>query len=508
MVSHHLLGPDFPLSQWIQDDPTAPLLYLTQQGHTGRYLTDRHLTDEPITDEPQSLTRADVGEAVLARAQQLVQAGLSPGDHVGLIDHTSEALLYWLLACWHQGLVACPLSPRWTLDTRRQLVQQLNLKAAWWADHDDIGLPDDETLITLSMPKQRPRISPLTPQEKEALPSHFEAQQPCVMVLTSGSTGQPKAVRHSFAALRANAEGCRLPYTATDRWLLSLPLYHIGGIAVVVRTLLKGAAWVLPRQRQALLETLQTQPVTHISLVSTQLYRLLQSPTFDASTLTLNTLMLGGGPFAASLLQSARERGFDCWLSYGLSEFAAQVVTAPARNDGSIEIEGSHAALQVRAGELHLRGPAALLGYWDNGQLNSPLDTDGWYATGDLARLEQGRLYLEGRRDNRFISGGEKLQPELIEQALLQHPDIHQAIIVAVADAEYGQRPAAFIDAHWMPHTSPNERLARIRHWLNDRLPRLMHPDHCWPWPEDQTGLKPNRRALQATAQAYLLGGD
>lgn len=492
LASHPVLATRFPLSDWVTHDPEAPLLYLAE----------KH----------QSRTRAEVWQTVCQHAQVLADAGLSPGDHVGLIDHTSETLLYWLLACWHQGLVACPLSPRWTLDTRRQLVQQLNLKAAWWADDDTIGLPQDSPLITLTRPGQP--ASPLTSLKAEdgptddlssnALSSNFEATNPCVMVLTSGSTGHPKAVCHSFATLSTNARGCRLPYTAAGRWLLSLPLYHIGGIAVVVRTLLKGAAWVLPGQRQQLLTTLEQQPVTHISLVSTQLYRLLQAPTFTASKLALTTLMLGGGPFAPSLLQAARARGFDCWLSYGLSEFGAQVVTAPARDDGSIEIDGSHAALQIRQGELHLRGPASLLGYWHEGQLNSPLDADGWYPTGDLARLDNGRLSLEGRRDNRFISGGENIQPELIEQALLQHPDTQQAIVVAVTDVEYGQRPAVFIDADWMHRLSPSQRLAHIRHWLNDRLPRFMHPDHCWPWPVDQTGLKPNRRALLATAEEYL----
>lgn len=452
----------FPLIQLVRQQPQQPLLY-----------TDGHI-----------FSRYEVLQQVERRAAILHAAGLTPGQHVAILSHTSSSALFWLLACWHQGLVACPLAPHWPTSVRRQLIRQLNLTAGWWPA-DDPGLPGLPRLVE--------------PIRAAKTASHFEPDNIATLVLTSGSTGTPKAVCHRFLALWANASHCAIPYHQDDRWLLSLPLYHVGGIGIVIRTLLQGAAWVLPVERQHLLTTLQQHPVTHLSLVATQLHRLLEQRAFNQRQIAVRELMLGGGPFSPTLLQQTHQRGFKCWLSYGLSEFAAQVVTAPARNDGGIGIAHSHARLNIVNDELCLRGPAALVGYYDSGQLTTPFDSAGWYHTGDLARLKRGRLYLIGRKDNRFISGGENIQPEVIEQQLLQQPDIRQAIVVPIPDHEYGQRPVLFISA------SRHYTLSELHALLEPHIPRFMLPDHLLPWPDMSSNkLKASRAQLRLIAEQHL----
>jgi len=138
------------------------------------------------------------------------------------------------------------------------------------------------------------------------------------------------------------------------------------------------------------------------------------------------------------------------------------------------------------------------VGYLENGRLRQPFNEAGWFDTGDLGWLDEaGYLHVEGRRDNRFISGGENIQPETIERTLLRLPGVAEAVVVPVPDPEFGERPAAFVRTEgerWEPD--------RWRAELRQALPGFMVPVAFWPWPElPDGGIKASRQLLKEEAR-------
>lgn len=306
----------------------------------------------------------------------------------------------------------------------------------------------------------------------------YPADQPATAVFTSGSSGMPKAAilsvgNHYYSAQGSNANIAVAP---GDRWLVSLPLYHVGGIAILHRCLIGRGTIVLQTSR----DLVDAAPgATHLSLVTTQLLRLLRAHT---SLPHLKAVLLGGSAVQPTLIDEAHSRGYPIHTSYGMTEMASQVATTAARASRR-ELSSSgrvlpHRELRIDAdGEIHVRGRTRFLGYFDGGAITKPFDADGWYATGDAGSLENELLFVRGRTDNVFISGGENVMPEEIERVLTSRRDIRQAVVVPVADEEFGRRPVAFIDTP-DAHFDPEE----LRAWLSERLPRFKIPIRFFGW--------------------------
>ena len=278
---------------------------------------------------------------------------------------------------------------------------------------------------------------------------------------------------HYYSAQGSNANIAVAP---GDRWLVSLPLYHVGGIAILHRCLIGRGTIVLQTSR----DLVDAAPgATHLSLVTTQLLRLLRAHT---SLPHLKAVLLGGSAVQPTLIDEAHSRGYPIHTSYGMTEMASQVATTAARASRR-ELSSSgrvlpHRELRIDAdGEIHVRGRTRFLGYFDGGAITKPFDADGWYATGDAGSLENELLFVRGRTDNVFISGGENVMPEEIERVLTSRRDIRQAVVVPVADEEFGRRPVAFIDTP-DAHFDPEE----LRAWLSERLPRFKIPIRFFGW--------------------------
>jgi O-succinylbenzoic acid--CoA ligase len=332
-----------------------------------------------------------------------------------------------------------------------------------------------------------------------AEPTDIPLGRPATIIFTSGSTGVPKAALHTFgnhyhSALGSNANIALRP---GDRWLHSLPLYHVGGLSILFRCLLAGATVALPQQGTPPGEAIAGFGATHVSLVSTQLLRLLRE---DAELGGLEAVLMGGGPIPASLVDEAVARGLPVHTSYGLTEMASQVTTTPpgARPD---ELRTAGRVLPHREvgiserGEILVRGKTLFAGYVESEKLDLPLDADGWFHTGDLGELyENDYLRVRGRMDNLFVSGGENVQPEEIEEALCRLEGIEEAVVVPVPDKEFGARPVAFVRTDDL---EPGD-LARE---LEPVLPRFKIPISFHLWPESEgRGMKADRAALREQA--------
>jgi O-succinylbenzoic acid--CoA ligase len=255
---------------------------------------------------------------------------------------------------------------------------------------------------------------------------------------------------------------------------------------------------VLPDPALPLTALLQQAPITHLSLVPTQLYRLLQQPDFHFSATQVRHLLLGGAPIPDSLITQCRAQQLTPWVSYGLSEMASQVCTAPAGAAGVVGKALARREVTIQADEICVRGDTLFAGYYQaDGSLLLPLDDEGWFHTGDAGYWLNDELVINGRIDNQFISGGENIQPEQIEQQLLQHPAIAQAVVVPAPDEEWGMCCVGFIDWQQAPVA-----IAGLSAWLRQFLPAFMLPKRYLPWPTLSAGqLKLPRAEFKRLAE-------
>jgi o-succinylbenzoate---CoA ligase len=432
----------------------------------------------------------DLDRQVSAAALHL--GDLEPGSRVAIYLPKDERYVSLVLAVIRAGHVACPVSDRLPPKGVTRLLES----AACTALISD----NDELLRTTSTDLHELRPEPLLEGRQRGQPADIPLERPATMLFTSGSTSVPKAALHTFGNHYHNALGSNtnIVLRPGDRWLHSLPLYHVGGLSILFRCLLASATIALPKHGTAIGESIVNLGATHVSLVSTQLLRLLRE---DDELGGLKAVLMGGGPVSASLVDEAVSRGLPIHTSYGLTEMASQVTTTPPgaspealRTAGRVlpyrEVSTSE------GGEILVRGKTLFAGYVGRGKIDRPLDADGWFHTGDLGELdEHGYLSVLGRKDNLFISGGENIQPEEIEEALCRLDGIDEAVVVPVPDPEFGHRSVAFV-------RTEGSEIAHLAPELEKVLPRFKIPIAFHPWPEEtRPGIKPGRNALRERAQ-------
>jgi len=373
---------------------------------------------------------------------------------------------------------------------------------------DMIGCTTRLTFPDSILPEALPNCSriEMSALDDSALPAFhgvqcFSPDHPATIMFTSGSSAQPKAVLHSFGNHYHNALGSNknIPVVPGDRWLVSLPLYHVGGLAILFRCWLGGATAVLADPGGDIVNHMHRHDITHISLVPTQLGRLLRVMESKGKSFPrLKCLLLGGGPTSKRLIKEALEAGLPIYRSYGLTEMASQVSTS-TRPDGTRRKILDHREAKISdEGEILVRGETRFLGYYESNKLIEPFDSQGWFATGDAGEIDSdGGLRVTGRTDNMFISGGENIHPEQIEIALRELSEIDDAVVIPTNDPEFGQRPLAFICG------TTDYDSARLSDLLRETLPGYAIPVDFRPWPEEytQSGIKPNRAFIKKLAE-------
>ncbi|HEX7071189.1 MAG TPA: AMP-binding protein, partial [Rhodothermales bacterium] len=381
-----------------------------------------------IEEGPSIVSYRDADARIDGIVASLVNAGVRPGDRIALYGAPSTACVLTLFALWRYGTVACPLHVRRTQSWLAEYVRMLGVRAVITND-----APPDFSVPVLSMDALPPGSAP-----GSSTPSGIELDAPATIVVTSGSTGNPRAAiltygNQYFSALGSNENIALGP---GDAWALELPLYHVGGLGVLMRCAIAGATIVLGAIDSD--RGPGTTRITHRSLVPTQIYRLLREPVGRATLAQCQAVLLGGAPAPDSLIDEAVAAGVPLFVSYGLTELASQVTTTPPGSDASV-LRTSGRVLPYRelsvseSGEILVRGRTLFAGYVEGGGQTLPLDAAGWFHTGDRGFLDDaGLLHVVGRIDNLFISGGENVQPEEIERALLGQPNVQEAIVVPV----------------------------------------------------------------------------
>ncbi len=307
---------------------------------------------------------------------------------------------------------------------------------------------------------------------------------------TSGTSNEPKAVVHTLDNHLASARNAclKLNLNRKDRWLLRLPLWHVSGMSIVFRCLISGADIVIPNPEMPLIKALHTHRITHVSMVAAQLMQIMDQP----PPASLRAAIVGGGPTPPPVLEQALRTGWPVRTTYGMTETSSMVTLSDEKSppDSAGPAIQGHELKIAEDGTILVRSSAVCLGYLREGSLQSATDDEGWLHTGDLGRFgPTGELYVLGRKDNVFISGGENISPEEIEQALHRLPEVQEAIVVPVPDPKFGQRPVAFICG--------DVEFERLPHVLAQYLPKFKIPV-VYPWPTEipSTSVKRNRKAF------------
>ncbi len=437
----------------------------------------------------RALRYDDLDRLVTATARRLQTFGGEPTTRVGLCLPNTWRALVLVLATIRAGRVACPISTRVPPQGVAVLLRKVAASILLTDRRDVAGhLPEDGFVLT---PEE---VVGEEGGSREAVPP-MAMDQPATIVFTSGSTGEAKAALHSVGNHYFSARGSNenIALGPGDRWLLVLPLSHVGGLGVVFRCMMAGATVVVPEPGLATGEAIRRYGVTHVSLVATQLGRLLNEITISEG---LKAVLVGGSAVPSSLIREAHRRGFPIHTTYGLTETTSQVTTTPpgaslARLGASGRCLPHRRVTVAEDGEVLVKGAVLFQGYVEGDTLHRPFDADGWFHTGDLGELDaDGFLRLLGRIDSLFISGGENIHPEEIEQALCSLDAVQQAVVVPVADATFGQRPVAFVKtAGGVP---AREALAPR---LEAMLPRFKIPVAFYAWPDDAPapGMKIDR---------------
>jgi o-succinylbenzoate---CoA ligase len=315
-------------------------------------------------------------------------------------------------ACLFRGAVAMPVDGR--LPERERTAQVR-----------EAGIVIDSPLrpAAVTPPAAASPPSAVTPAAVSS-PAHVpDPGDPCLVVHTSGTTGSPRPVVLSYGNVLANALGCfaALGHSRSERWLCPLPLSHVGGLMVLLRSVIAGTTAVLDSWRD---------DITIASLVPTQLSRLLEAGTPPPAS--LRVVMLGGAPADPTLLTRARDAGWPVAPTYGLTQACSAVTIA---DPGDTETSGAPLpGMRVSIapdGEILVSGPTVAGG--------------GVLRTGDLGRLSGGRLVVVGRKSDTIVTGGENVAPTEVEAVLLEHPAVVEAGVFGRPDAEWGQAVTAFV---------------------------------------------------------------
>ncbi len=379
---------------------------------------------------------AELLQAAARGAAELERRGVGPGDRVALALAPGLDFACALHAGMLLGAVAVPVDPRLSERERRTIADgcvtrvEEPLLAGGWASSDG------------SRERDAARF---------ADGARHELEEAAVVIHTSGTTSAPRAIELSYGNLLWSALGSAvaLGLDPRERWLCTLPVSHVGGLSILVRSAIYATTAVIHErfETERVLTALREQEITLVSVVATTLARLLDAGLRDPPR--LRCALTGGGPVPAALVERARAAGVPVSLTYGLTEASSQVTTTPALEARGTDlaagaplfctrvgIDGSE-ALDPGVGEILVRGPTVA---------RSGPGPDGWLHTGDLGSLdEHGRLTVTGRRAETIVSGGENVAPAEVEAVLEAHPGVLEAAVLGAPDPEWGEAVTALV---------------------------------------------------------------
>ncbi|WP_049917216.1 o-succinylbenzoate--CoA ligase [Halogeometricum pallidum] len=416
----------------------------------------------------ESWTFAELDGLVEETAGRLAALGVEPGDHLGTVLGPRVEYVALIHAAMRLGVTLVPMGDALTVPELREQVETADVTALVCdaeteAVAADVADAAAAPVVSVDDPTtdDAVRLSAVPPDLVTPASWSFEDVQ--LLLFTSGTTGDPKAVKLTTGNLLASAVASvfRLGFDPEDRWLVTLSLHHMGGIAPVLRMPLYGMTVVLREEFDAggAADDVDRFDVTAVSLVPTMLRRMLDSRgTLDSS---LRTVLLGGAPAPRELVARCRDYSVPVYPTYGMTETASQMATATPEEafehagtvgrplfwtDVTVVGEDGERLPPGETGEFVVDGPTVSPGYYGNPAATDEAFGERGLRTGDVGYVDDGgRLYVLNRVDDRIITGGENVDPGEVADVLRSHPDVRDVAVVGVPDDEWGERVSALV---------------------------------------------------------------
>ena len=401
-------------------------------------------------------TFEELKEQALHYAEKLRANGLKSGDRIALLGPSNEEMVFVIHGCMMLGLEIVMLNSRLT-------AQEID----WQLTDSDataviISNELEELIVNQSIRKMTFSAIKNSDIQSFEIEERWAPNRTITIMYTSGTTGFPKGVRqtadnHTSSAL---SSVLNLGLDERDIWLCTMPLFHISGFSILVRSVLYGMEVRLYNKFNAtkVAKEIQQGTVTRMSVVSVMLNQILHELEAKEQVAhpSFKTMLAGGGSLPIDYLKRAESREIPVLQTYGMTETSSQTTTLSAidaiRKIGSagkplffnqIKIKDTKDAKEH--GEVFIRGPHVTPGYVGRFEAKSPL-IDGWLPTGDIGYLdEEGYLYIVDRRSDLIISGGENIYPAEIENVLAAHPKVLEAGVCGKVDSKWGSVPIAFV---------------------------------------------------------------
>jgi o-succinylbenzoate---CoA ligase len=435
----------------------------------------------------QEVSFMEVYEHSLALAEKLTSLDIKKGDYVAVLLRNHLDMVYILFGLQMIGASAVLLNSRLTANEIAWQLQDANVKLL--VTEELLAPVFTELKGTKYILKQQ-----LTKTGRTAFPKqeeiHLDAV--CSVMYTSGTTGHPKGVLQTYENHWWSAIGSALNLGVNegDRWICTVPLFHISGYSILMRGIIYGMTVILHEgfDEEKILDDMINKQATIISVVSTMVTRILDNLGSQTLPSTFRCMLVGGGPVPKSLLEECVEKHIPIYQTYGMTETASQVVTLSPEDSlkklGSagkpllpvqlkIMIDEHTEARAMESGEILIKGPNVTLGYLNQPAVTSEKIQNGWLRTGDIGYLdEDGFLFVQDRRSDLIISGGENIYPAEIEGILLSHPEVADAGVIGVEESVWGQVPVAIVVRK---HTSSLDTAA-LQDYCQRRLAKYKIP--------------------------------
>lgn len=386
---------------------------------------------------------------------------------IAFLSESSDLLIFSIAAAWNLGIPIIPLSPKLSQKELEDIVQELS-PSLIFCDTANRNRLSGEDVVHMD---ENFFLNAFTFDIRDLdLPTPSKIKDSSIFgyFLTSGTTGKSKIVplkrRQMISAAKASAKNFQPE--PNHFWLLCLPLNHVGGISIIFRSLLYGSAiYRMGRFNEEMVtEFLSENPrFQAASLVPTMLSRLLKNPLFKTHR-DFKAILLGGGPTTHQLLKRSVERGIPIVSSYGMTETCAQIVTnamttpsgmyTPLKSVGKpfppnqLQIRDNIGKVlgKNQSGMIWLKGPQVFDGYYKTDENSDVFDKNNWFKTGDYGHLNGfDQLFIESRREDLIITGGENVNPVEVEEAIQRLPLIKEAVVIGIPDEEWGQKVTAVI---------------------------------------------------------------
>lgn len=387
-------------------------------------------------------------------ARKLASLGIERNTKVAILSSNSPELIFVIHALSYLNAVAVMLNTRLT---KTELNLQIESSEAKLIITTDELRQEKELTITQQLTIEEVNKY----QEMDIdLATEINLTDPFTMMFTSGTTGRPKAVIHTYKNHWWSAVGSmlNLGLQAEDKWLLTLPVFHIGGFSILMRSVIYGMSVYLLEKYHSkdVLHAIKHEQVTIASLVTMMLHQLVDELNDEVFPESCRCILLGGGSVGEQLLEKVATKDIPLFQSYGMTETSSQIatlnVTYAKEKLGSAGKALFPAQIKItepddeNIGEIVVKGPMVMTGYYNNEHANEENFEAGWFKTGDLGYFDaEGFLFVVDRRTDLIISGGENIYPSEIEQVLMEIPEIDEAVIVGKLDEKWGQVPVAFL---------------------------------------------------------------